>query len=177
MDWNIRETALRCAMCAADFREGQEVCSLLVDRATGFERRDYCASCWSGQEIAQAFSHWRTTMPRREQPLSRRVNAQVVLDCFLKLEGEQERRKLCFRYVLGLMLLRKKRMRFGGVQRGEGGEELVLFDAYSGAEYRVYDPGLNADEVAGVTEEVSKVLNIEFGNGEPSPDLGARPEA
>jgi hypothetical protein len=163
MDWDLRETSLRCAACAKDFHEGQEVFSILSDTGAAFERNDYCAECGRSREQQPAYSRWRTTMPRRETPLNKRVNGQVVLDFFHRLEGEQERRKQCFRYVLGLMLMRKKLMKFGGVRRGDGGEELVLSDPHSGVEYRVYDPKISAEEISSLTEEVGKLLNVEFG--------------
>jgi hypothetical protein len=108
--------------------------------------------------------------PHREKPLSRRVNGLVVLDFFHRLEGEEERQKLCFRYVLGLMLMRKKLLKFSGVHRGEGGEEVLLTDPGSGVEYRVCDPKLSPAEVTGLTEEVGKLLNVQF--EEPREETG-----
>jgi len=161
-DWNIRETSLHCAACGREFQEGQDIHSTLLETQTSFERRDHCAACWAAVDPKIVFSQWRTLMPRHETPVGKRVNAQIVLDFFRKLEGEQERQKLCFRYVLGLMLTRKKIMKFGGVIRGEDGEELLLTDARTGVAYRVRDPILNQQEIAGITEEVGKLLNIQF---------------
>ena len=175
-DWNIRETSLRCAACGREFQEGQEIYSILLETQTAFERRDHCAGCWAGVAQGAVFSQWRTLMPRRETPVNKRVNAQIVLDFFHKLEGEPERRKQCFRYVLGLMLTRKKIMKFGGVNRGDGGEEIVLTDARTGVEYRVYDPNLSPEEITNLTDEVGQLLNIQFHSSAEPADNAPAPE-
>jgi hypothetical protein len=169
MDWNIRETSLHCSGCTKEFQEGEEVLSALIDQITTFERRDYCATCWPSQDVTRAYSRWQRRMPHREKPVTKRVNAEVVFDFFQKLEGEMDRLKQCFRYVLGLMLMRKKVLKFSGVRRGDGGDGLCLTDPHTGIQYLVPDPVLTETEVAGLTEEIGKILNISFENGAPVP--------
>ena len=166
MDWEIRDTSLHCAACSKEFAEGEDVFSTLLEQMDTYERRDFCRGCRQQQETSTAFSRWRTKMPRGEQSLNRRVNSEVVLDFFHRLEGEQERRKQCFRYVLALMLMRKKLVKFVGVNRDENGDQLVIQDARSSARYRVFAPALSSEEIAGLTDEVSKILNVQFSPAE-----------
>jgi hypothetical protein len=177
MDWNIRETSLHCSACTREFQEGEEVFCALFDRVTTFERRDYCTACWPPQDASGVYSRWQRLMPHREKPVTKHVNAEVVYDFFRKLEGEMDRLKQCFRYVLGLMLMRKKVLKFKGVERGDGGEGLRLTDPHTGVEYLVPDPILTEAEVTSLTEEIGKILNISFEAGSgpassppPSPD-------
>lgn len=167
MEWNIRETSLKCAECEKAFAEGENIHSLLFyEDEEGFVRRDFCQDCVDRAEKDKAFSRWLTVMPKREQPMNRRVRTDIVLDFFHRLEGEEDRKKLCFRYVLALMLMRKKLLRYGGVNRGDGGEELILSDSRSDAEYRVYDPNLGAEEISYLTQEIGQLLNINLENSD-----------
>ena len=166
MDWDIRKTAAECSVCKAPFGEGVEVCSALFDRTTEFERRDYCLACWQAAGRDEVFSFWRTRVPCRDEPRRPVVDKDVVLNFFDRLEGAEEALKRNFRYVLALLLMRKKVLKFTDVERGEGGEVLVLYDKERDRECRVPNPQLTDEEIQSVTEEVGKLLNIEVSDEE-----------
>jgi len=168
-EWDIRDPSRKCTRCERPFAEGEPVFSALRETEDGFERLDCCAACWGAVEAEGFYSRWRTVACVREEPLARRMSGKVVLDFFHHLEGETERRKQCFRYVLGLMLVRKKVMRFLGVERGSDGDFLVLKESGSAVEYRVADPRLTPDEVASLTEEVGRLLQVSVA-GQEGPD-------
>lgn len=169
-DWDIREPASRCSLCEKEFAGGQEVHSALVEIEDSFERYDCCEACWQSNRPEAVYSTWRTTTPEREKPIAKRLNSEVVLDFFHRLENEADRRKQSFRYVLALMLLRKKVMRFEGVEREDGAEMMVLRDARSGVPYSVPDLHLAGEELSQMTEEISRLLNINVGRDEREPD-------
>lgn len=162
-EWDIREPAARCSLCEREFAGGEIVFSGLMEKEESFERLDCCEPCWTSKGGESLFSCWRTVQPEREKPIARRLNSEVVLEFFHRLEGEEERKKRSFRYVLALMLMRKKVMKLQGVERDDGAEKLVLVESRSGVPYRVADLHLGGEEIAEITDEISSLLNIQVG--------------
>lgn len=176
-EWNIRDIASKCNQCERAFEDGEEVFSGLVEREDAeFERLDLCRACRDVRDPSEFFSRWRTMRPAKDQPVARRVNGQMVLDFFHRLEGSPERRKECLRYTLALMLMRKKIMKFRGVEHNEQGEQLALEEARSGTIYRVTDPHLDGEEIATLTEEVGRLLNLDVEAGEGAAEAGGELE-
>ena len=161
-DWDISETSLVCAGCESTFQEEQELFSALYDEQASFARRDYCPNCWESVDKGEAFSFWRTRIPRKEQKNRQFVDDETLMDFFRRLENEESRGKRNFRYVLSLLLMRKKLLRFRTGIRSEGGEELVLYEPKSHVEHRVYDPQLAEDEIEQVREQIGQVLNVKL---------------
>jgi len=161
MEWELRELSRQCAQCACVFRAGETMFSAVFERGDAFERLDFCGPCFHDLPAEGVFARWRTQVPLpSEPPLRRAVNESAVREFFERLAGAEDRMKRNFRYVLALMLMRRKALRFVGVHRGEGGEELVLRDPRTQQEHRVYNPQLTEEEIAALTEEVGKVLNL-----------------
>lgn len=160
MDWEIGNTSLACAACNQGFVEEQQVFSGLYDEGQTFVRRDFCAECWSKQDKEKVFSYWQTRIPKKDAPVRRFVDDDVVLDFFRRLEGNAEPTKMSFRYVLGLLLMRKKVLKFTEFKRTEAGAVLVLHDRLRDCDYEVVDPNLNEEQIQQVTEEVNQVLNV-----------------
>ena len=82
----------------------------------------------------------------------------MLMECFTRLQGEDESNRANFRYILALLLMRRKRLKFDEVVTREGQEVLRVKDSRSKAIYEVVDPNLSEEEIAEVQEEVLKVL-------------------
>ncbi len=162
MDWEVGSNALACSACKQSFVEEQEIFSALYDEQTAFLRRDFCNGCWSQQDRAAIFSHWQTRIPKKDAPVKRFVDDEIVLEFFRKLEGQDEPLKKNFRYVLALLLMRKKALKFIEFKRTEAGAMLILRDALSQSDYHVADPDLNEEQIQQVTEEIGQILNTKI---------------
>ena len=161
MEWELRDLARQCAQCGYTFRERETIFSAVVERGESFERLDFCGPCHHDLPPEAIYARWRTVVPAKAEPaLHRAVNEPAVREFFDRLAGEQDRRKRNFRYVLALMLMRRKALRFVAVRRGEGGEELVLRDPRTDQEHVVFNPQLGEDEILALSEEVGQVLNL-----------------
>ena len=159
MDWDIEKTSLACAANGRAFAEEEEICSALYYESPHFIRKDFGAESWPQQDKSRMFSFWRTRLPKKDAPVRRFVDDEVILDFFHRLEGDQDPVKRNFRYVLALLLMRKKTLKFKEMRRGDGGEALVLHDRVKDCDYEVVDPHLSEEQIQQVTEEIGKVLN------------------
>ena len=170
MDWDISKTSLTCAACNTEFAGGQEIVSVLSDEPDGFARRDYCVDCNRPADDGTVFSFWHTRIPASDAPVKRFVDDDVIMDLFRRLDGHGDPQKRNFRYVLSLLLMRKKVLKFIEFKRSDTGGELILKDRISDALHTVIDPDLAEEEIEHVTEEVGQVLNFRL----PAPESAVR---
>jgi hypothetical protein len=83
------------------------------------------------------------------------------MDFFKRLEGESAPQRVAFRYILALMLSRKKLLPSDGKSKDAQGTELQLFREKRGGQvHRVYAPELNPEEIGTVTEELGVLLGL-----------------
>ncbi len=133
---------------------------MLLDEAGKFVRKDYSVEAWQGAP-ADAFSFWAGRVPaagaRRRPP----IDDDLLLDCFGRLEGRTDAAGENFRYVLALLLMRRKRFKFEEARNEDGREVLVLRCGRTGARHEVVNPRLGDEEMAAVQDDVFQALGWE----------------
>lgn len=148
--------------------------------ALPFTRDDLCAGCWDGEKAGEFFSSWKSCVPDEtedQRPLARRIDAETIYDMFRRLEGQADPARQKFRFILALMLMRKKRLRFTGVADSPRGEHLVLEDRDEGITHKVLDPGLGEEEVDSLRGQIDRLLGgAGVEDEEPAPSPAAEPQ-
>jgi hypothetical protein len=160
IDYQIQPNTRRCAASGRELRPGEKYFSTLLDEGGKFVRKDYAAEAWQGPP-AGAFGFWAGHIP---QPNTRRrppIDDDLLLDCFGRLEGQEEPARVNFRYVLALLLMRRRRFRFEEAIQEAGREVLCLRCTRTGARHQVVNPGLSDDELTAVQEDVFQALGWE----------------
>ena len=126
-DWRIHRREERCSRCERPFQEDELIFSLLAVEPDRLRREDACTTCFGATEEPRAENllFWRTrhTLDRRKRFA---VDFEAIEELFLALEGRREGRQPELRYLLSLLLLRKKRLKLVGVRRNAAGETLCL---------------------------------------------------
>ena len=163
MEWKVERGERRCQGCEAQFQEGDEYYSALLDHGVEFERRDYCHKCWDqAREGAQTFSFWKTRIPFKEEEKKLFVDDAVIFEFFERLENEQEASRVNFRYLLALILMRKKGLKFTDIQHEGGDEFLILKQPKTDREFRVFNPRLSEEQLEQVQQDIGQILDIQF---------------
>lgn len=126
-EWRIRRRQAACGACERAFEEGERHASLLSIQEGELARHDLCGACWRerGESGADELFWWFT----RHRGARRRTLALDIGSIerlFLELEGRQEEKLRELRFLLCLLLMRKKRLRLERVQRARSGEALVV---------------------------------------------------
>jgi hypothetical protein len=160
IDYQIQPNTRRCFLTNRELRPGEKFYSVLLDENGQLVRHDYSVEAWQGPPDG-AFSFWAGKVPAPDQSKRPRIDDEMLFECFNRLEGQTDTGRINFRYVVALLLMRRKRLKFAGAVTEDGREVLHLRDARSGAEYEVVNPGLTDDEMASVQEEVLNVLGWE----------------
>jgi hypothetical protein len=160
VDYQIQPSTRRCVVTGRELMPGERCYSVLLEEGGKLVRKDYSPEAWQGPP-AGAFSFWvgRVTQPQGKRRLP--IDDDLLLDCFGRLEGQTEPNKISFRYVLALLLMRRRRFQFEEARSTDHGEVLVLRCTRSGARHEVPNPGLSDDEMAAVQADVFQALGWE----------------
>lgn len=161
MEWTIAPAPRRCFDCCVEFAEGQEYFSALIDTGAAFERRDHCPSCWHNTaDRAAAFSFWKTRVPRKQEQTRLLADDDVLWDFFLRLQDDPDPARQQFCYLLALILMRRRALKFEDVEKDGGREFLVLRTPRQQRRFRVLNPNLTEEQLDQVKEQIGQILNL-----------------
>lgn len=160
-EYEIQPLSLRCAQSGRELKPGEFYYSVLSESPEGFSRNDYSAEAWTGPRDG-AIGFWRSKVPESTgKKHAQLVDDSVILEFFNRLSGEQEAYKINFRYILALLLVRKKVLKLVGVARDSDREVLVLRLPATGEQHRVVNPELTEEQLNAVQTEVERVLQTQ----------------
>jgi hypothetical protein len=119
----VAHCSRRCAVGGRALAPGESYYSALVMERGVAVRRDYAASAWSGPPEG-AFAWWQANVTGVDGGRGKLAPQDVLLDLFATLAGEPAEAE--FRYVLGLLLLRRRLVKLDETRNDAEGETLVL---------------------------------------------------
>ena len=156
MDYQIQPNSRRCAVTGRELQVGERFYTALVEEDRQFVRKDFCPEAWQGPPPG-AFGFWtgHVTALDKAKP---RFDDDLLEDCFQRLEGQTEPGRINFRYVVALLLMRRRRLRYETSLVENGAEKMVLRCLRTNEKHEVVNPKLSDDEMAQVQEEVFGVL-------------------
>jgi len=169
-----------------------------------FVRLDFCTNCWqqgrrpenlppealgiTPEAAAHApklemFSFWKTTVPEPQQKKKLLVDDSVLADVFQRMEGKTDPQEVRFRFVLALILMRKRLLKYEGMEALPAPAPADSADAAAagappapptkppevwrmlpkategwGAAVHVINPHLTADQITEVAQQLSAIL-------------------
>lgn len=156
MDFEIERCTRRCAATGNELAPGETFYSVLVEEDGQLRRHDYSVAAWQGPP-AEAIAWWKSQIP---DPRARRANwapSDVMLQFFDELEDQPDRHDM--RYVLALLLVRRRVMRLEETERDATGREtLLLYCPRREATYRVPAVMPTEERIKSIQEELSRLL-------------------
>ena len=159
--WEVQRSEGRCCGTSEPLLPGQEYYAALIDTTDSFERRDYSCAYWE-QHHPQVFSFWKTRVPEPNQKKNLFVDNDVLINFFERLADVTEPAKLNFRFVLTLILMRKRLVKYLDTRR-ENDQEIwnvqLMRDKLS---YPVVNPQLDDAQIEEVSSQLSSILQGEL---------------
>ena len=159
--WQIERTQGQCAGTGEALEAGEEYYAALLDKQTTFERVDYSLAYWD-QHKPEVYSFWKTRMPLPNQKKSLFVDDGVLFNFFERLETEKEQGRINFRFVLTLILMRKRILKYLDSRRENGAEIWKVRLVREKKEHDVVNPQLDDEQIEQVSQELSAILRAEL---------------
>ena len=134
----------------------------LKETAIGFERLDVCLNDWPGFDKTGLVGFWKTTMPLVEQKKKLFVDDEVLCQLFERIADATEPAKLNFRFVLGLILMRKRLIVYENTRQEDGRE--IWQVRFKGKEEMLdlLNPRLDESQIQDVSNQLGEILNEEL---------------
>jgi hypothetical protein len=152
----------QCVVCQSPIEPQQPLMAALKETPIGFERLDICLNCWPTFDKADLIGFWKTSMPLVEQKKKLFVDDEVLCQLFERLADATEPAKLNFRFVLGLILMRKRLIVYES-SRNEATREIWQV-RFKGKEeiLDLLNPRLDESQVLDVSNQLGEILNEEL---------------
>jgi hypothetical protein len=156
-EYQIDANTRRCAASGRELQVGERFYSVLLEQTGKFERRDYSAEAWQGPPEG-TFSFWSGKIPASNSGRLPKIDEETLFDCFERLENDTGVDRVRFRFIVALLLMRKKRLKLEKTITEGSVDCLAVRCRKTGKLYRLTDPRMTEDEMASVQEEVLGVL-------------------
>lgn len=163
-NWSIRSRAPHCALSERPFAEGEVFHTAIYfdPEANGYVRRDVAIDVWP-QEIAERkpIAYWRTTytphVVEAKPEVTSKESAMALLQRFIEEDDPMTENA---RYILALMLERKRILSPTATKEVDGNKMLFYENKKTGEVFIVRDPELRLDELATLQDEVAMLLGF-----------------
>jgi hypothetical protein len=152
----------QCIVCQKQIEPHESLMAALKETPLGFERQDICMTCWEGFDKTDLVGFWKTHMPKAEQKKKLFVDDEVLCQLFERLADATEPAKLNFRFVLGLILMRKRLIVYETSRMDETRE--IWQVRFKGKEEQMdlLNPKLDESQVQEVSNQLGEILNEEL---------------
>lgn len=156
-EWEVSLPTGRCAVSGRQLAEGEEFYTVLFEDGEGFRRADYGMESWPGPPPG-AFCCFKSRVPIKEKRKRLLVDDDILLAFFTRLTNEGEPLRVQFRFVLALILMRKRILRYEGAITKEGVETWRMVLPRDQSVHLVIDPKLTDEQISGVSQQLSAIL-------------------
>ena len=157
MDYDVGRTSRHCTLTGREIQPGETFYSTLVVEGAHVLRNDYSSDAWLGPPDG-VLGWWQSVMPPRDGRRTQWAPNDIMLDLLVELEAQPER--LDMRYVLSLLLLRRRVVRLEDTEHDDLGREVsVLHCPRREATYRVVTVVPSVERTQALQQELRQLLD------------------
>jgi len=160
-DWTINKPLGECSGTGRQIEPGEDYFGALVETAEGLERRDYSAEYWE-KEKPEVFCFWRTKLADPEEKKELFVSDEMLMAFFERLASETDQEKVNFRFVLALVLMRKRRLKYDATKMDDGQEVWSLRVVGQKSMVEVANPHLDDEQIELLTSQMGQILQMDM---------------
>lgn len=166
--WHIARSSRTCAATGQAIEPGQPFFSALVEKDDDFQRLDFSFDSWSAVEKSGFFSYWKNKgLIVNESEKRPPVDYDQLLAFFDSLNGAEEPGKRLFRYVLALILGRKRKLRLDDMSRTPDGDRLVVYDRRNGGRtLEIIAPEATREELEQTQEKLNQLFDCDVADAD-----------
>lgn len=155
-DFDLQRCSRKCAKSDRDLQPGEAFFSVLIPEGSDFKRLDFAADAWS-EPPEGTIAWWKSQMPGDGAKRAHWAPNDALLGYFQSLESDPT--KADVRYVLALLMVRRRIVRWEHSETDEQGNEvMVMYCPRDEAELRVPVQMPSAERVREIQTELSRLL-------------------
>jgi hypothetical protein len=147
----------RCAHCDQAFEVGETFQGFLYEGDETYERRDFHLACPVPVE-PRPVAGWRTKRPEPTTPKAQPFDREAIFNFFLRLENPETPHQLQFRFVLALLLWRKKVLKLVGTAEDDGREYWEFHNVQGELTHQVERPALDEEQLEALSRQLEELL-------------------
>lgn len=157
--WNIQRRASRCSVTDLPFADGEVFHTLLFQEKQGLRREDLCEEAWQKRQPELIpFCYWKSKYEKPAEAAPEAMPREGVESLLRRLSIEDEPQTLNVRYILVLMLERKRILRPIDEKPSDEGRLLIYEHVKTGEAFIVTDPMLRLDQIDAIQQDVYDLL-------------------
>ena len=160
-EWEVSKPLGFCSGTGRQIESGQEYFAALVETDEGLARRDFCSEYWQ-EKKPDVLCFWKTRLPEPDQKKHIFVDDEMLMAFFERLAEETEQEKVNFRFVLALILMRKRRLKYESTEKKDDQEVWRLKLAGGKEIVEVINPHLTEQEIEQLSSQLGQILQTDL---------------
>lgn len=176
LDFEVQRFTRQCCETEVILQPGDEFYSALVLQGASVLRRDYAAAAWKGPPPG-TIGWWKAQVPDLQ---TRRISwapNDVIAHYFEQLYDQVDA-PADLRYVLALLMVRRRIARLEETERDDRGQEtFVLYSPRNEREYRVLVAAPSAERIEAIQQHLGDLLFGGTAAAQPPTNTEARKDA
>lgn len=160
-EWEIDKPLGQCSGTGKKFEYGEEYFGALVKTDQGLQRQDFSVDYWN-KEKPDVFCYWKTKFPHPDQKKHVFVDNEMLMAFFERLAKETEQEKINFRFVLALVLMRKRRLKYDSSVIDGDKEIWRLRITGEKQTVDVLNPHLDEEQIQQLTSQIGQILQTDL---------------
>jgi hypothetical protein len=160
-EWEITKPLGQCYGTGRQIAPGEEYYAALVGTDSGLERRDFCDEYWQSN-TPEVYCYWKTRLADPEQKKQLFVDDDMLMAFFERLEQDSEQERINFRFVIMLVLMRKRKLKYDSTVLRDGAEVWRLRVVGSGQFVEVINPHLDEQQIQELSSQIGEILRVEL---------------
>lgn len=160
-EWEIKKPLGHCCGTGEEIAESQEYYAALVDTPEGLERQDFSLEYWNEHQ-PKVYCFWKTRRTPEAEKKKLFVDDDMLLAFFERLADENDPEKVNFRFVLTLILMRKRILRYESSKIENGTEIWSLKMRGRDELQKVINPQLEEEQIEELSGQVGQILQVDL---------------
>jgi hypothetical protein len=162
--WHIGRSSRTCAHSGESIDATQPFFSALAEKDDGFSRLDFTIDSWPDVEKSDFLAFWKNKGGAHDAEKKPGLDYDRLLAFFDSLEQHDEPRHRLFRYVLALVLSRRRILRLDDLSRTDEGERIVVYDRRIRKTMEIISPEATREELERVQERLNQLFDGDAGD-------------
>jgi hypothetical protein len=160
-EWEINKPLGQCHGTGRKIESDEDYFGALVRTEEGLQRRDFCAEYWENEK-PDVFCYWKTKLPQPGQKKQLFVDDQMLMAFFERLEKETDQEKVNFRFVLALILMRKRLLKYDDTRIDDDREIWRLRIVGDKQTAEVVNPHLDEEQIEQLSSQIGEILQTDL---------------